>query len=139
MNKKFRYDYTHKFIFINIFLIPIFLAIFFALYSKEYALYVIWGIGLGDYLFKTFVFTFNQGITVKKSYIKVVDNLSIFKIKWDTLDYVEFKELKKKKKDNLYGFFHEFFTQEHICLVVIMFIIMVKYLLLFFVKKMEAI
>lgn len=109
MNKKFRYDYTHKFIFINIFVIPIFLAIFFALYSKDYALHVVWGIGVGDYLFKTFVFTFNQGITVKKSYIKVVDNLSVFKIKWDTLDHAEFKELKKKKKDNLYGFFHEFF------------------------------
>ena len=52
---------------------------------------------------------FNQGITVGKKNILVIDYFWFTKINIKDLKYVEIREIKKEKKGNLYGFFHEFY------------------------------
>lgn len=109
LKKLFRYDYNYKLLIVCNFVSIIFLILFIASYNKGPIIFCFFGFALLISLFNSFVFINNQGIKIKNDNIKVVDYLWFTKIKLNDLKYAEIQELKKEKRSNLYGFFHEFY------------------------------
>ncbi len=107
--KRFRYDYNYRMLIVNILTSLLFLVIFVASYNKGIIVFCFIGFTFLYCLFNTIVFIFNQGITITKKNIIIVDFFWFTKINVNDLKWAQIKELKKEKKGNLYGFFHEFY------------------------------
>ena len=106
---KFRYDYNCKMLIFNIFVSLLFLIILVSSYDKGLVLFCIFGIVLLICVFNTIVLIYNQGITVRKKSILIIDYFWFSKINMVDLKRVEIIEIKKEKKNNLYGFLNEFY------------------------------
>ncbi len=105
---KFKYDYNSKLFFINLFLSLIFLILSIVAFEKiiGFILLLIMAILL---LFNSF-FIRAQGIKINnKNNIVIVDQLLIRKLCIENIKYVALKQIPKKQKSKLYGFFNEFF------------------------------
>lgn len=107
--KRFRYDYKYKMLTVNILTSLLFLIVFIASFSKGIIIFCFFGLVFLICLLNTIVFIYNQGITITKKNIIIVDYFWFTKIYVSDLKWVEMKEIKKEKKGNLYGFFHEFY------------------------------
>lgn len=109
MKTKFKYDYNWK-MFILCFLYSLlFLSIFIWSINKNIVGCIVVGFCTIALLFTTFVLIFNQGITVGKKNILIIDYFWFTKIDLADLKRVEFIEIKKEKKSNWYGLFNEFY------------------------------
>jgi hypothetical protein len=109
MKKKFRYDYNYKVLFFSLLASTLFLILFAASYKKGIIAFCFCGIGFLICLLNTFILIYNQGITVGKKKILIVDYFWFTKINLSNLKRVELKEIKKDKKSNWYGFWNEFY------------------------------
>lgn len=126
--KRFRYDYSYKMLIANSLTSMLFLVIFVVSYKKGLVAFCIFGLTFLVCLFNTIVLVLNQGITIRNNKIMIVDYFWFTKIKLCDLKYVEIQELKKEKQNNLYGFLMSFTIQLHICINVIIFIIMERFI-----------
>lgn len=109
MLKKFKYDYNNKLFFINLTLSIIFLILTIVSFEKivAFILCLIISILL---LFNSFFVIRTQGIKITKSKnIVIIDQLLIRKLCISDIRYVSLKQLPKKTKSKVYGFFNEFF------------------------------
>ena len=109
MKRKFRYDYNCKMTIINSLVSLLFFVIFVASFSKGVVAFCVSGLVFLICVFNTIALIFNQGITIGKKNIIIVDYFWFTKINLEDLKRAELKEIKKEKKSNLYGFFHEFY------------------------------
>lgn len=109
MKTKFRYDYNCKMLIFNILVSLLFFVLFVASYYKGLIAFFIFGLVFLICLLNTIVLIYNQGITVRKKNILIIDYFWITKIDLADLNWVELKEIKKDKKNNLYGLFNEFY------------------------------
>ena len=109
MKKRFKYDYNNKMFIVCFLSSLLFLSIFIWSFNKNIVGCIAAGLCTIILLFNTFVMIFNQGITVGKKNILVIDYFWFTKINIKDLKHVEIREIKKEKKGNLYGFFHEFY------------------------------
>jgi len=112
MKKIFRYDYNFKLFIITNIISFIFLLIAVVSYNKYIIAFWLLGIMFFISIINTFVFIYNQGIRVKNEKVIIVDFLWVTRFKLNELKYAEIKEIKKDKKDNLYGFMHEFYDPD---------------------------
>lgn len=105
----FRYDYRYKLLAVSIAVSLLFGAFtFLAIYFEKAA----WWIFAVVFLFcvgNTFLYINNQGIRIKNNHIIIVDDLYFRKFALIAVRNVELQELKKEKRTNLFGFFHEFY------------------------------
>lgn len=109
MIKKFKYDYNNKLFFINLSLSLVFLLLSIIAFEKiiGFILFLIITILL---LFNSFFIIRAQGIKItNKKTIIIVDQLLVRKLCIDNVRYVSLKQIPKKTKSKLYGFFNEFF------------------------------
>ncbi len=109
MLKKFKYDYNNRLFLINFFLSLIFFILAIVAFDIliGFILFLIMAIIL---LVNTFVLIRNQGIKIKdKKKIVIVDQLLVRRLYIDDINFVSLKQLPKKTKSKIYGFFHEFF------------------------------
>lgn len=114
MKKFFRYDYNYKLFVIENIVSLLLLAIFIATFHYNWDDRGAWIIGVGCLIniIVTFALIKNQGIQIKNNNVIIVDYFSSLfgrRFKLTQVKYVELKELKKEKRSNLYGFFHEFY------------------------------
>lgn len=109
MKKKFKYDYNWKMFIVCFFYSLLFLSIFIWSINKNLVGCIVAGFCTIALLFTTFVLIFNQGITVGKKNILIIDYFWFTKIDLAEINRVEIKEIKKDKKSNLYGLFNEFY------------------------------
>lgn len=114
MKRFFRYDYNYKVFVIENIVSLLLLAIFIATYHYDWDKLGVWLIGVGFLIniIVTFALIKNQGIRIKNNNVTIVDYFSSLfgrRFKLTQVNYVELKELKKEKRSNLYGFFHEFY------------------------------
>ncbi len=109
MHKKFKYDYNNKMFIVCFLYSLLFLSIFIWSFNKNIVGCIVAGGCTIALLFTTFVLIFNQGITVGKKNILIIDYFWFTKINLADLKRVELKEIKKDKKSNWYGFFNEFY------------------------------
>ena len=109
MIKKFKYDYNNKLFFISLSLSLVFLFLSIIAFEKKigFILFLIITILL---LFNSFFIIRAQGIKItSKKTIIIVDQLLVRKLCVDNVRYVSLKQIPKKTKSKLYGFFNEFF------------------------------
>ena len=109
MLNKFKYDYNNKLFFINLSLSLVFLILSIIAFEKliGFILFLIMAILL---LFNSFFIIRAQGIKIKnKKNIIIVDQLLVRKLCVDNVSYVSLKQIPKKTKSKIYGFFNEFF------------------------------
>ena len=109
MKKRFKYDYNNKMFIVCFLCSLLFLSIFIWSFNKNIVGCILTGFCTIALLFNTFVMIFNQGITVGKKNILIIDYFWFTKINIKNLKWAEIKEIKKEKKGNLYGFIHEFY------------------------------
>ena len=109
MKIKFRYDYNCKMLIFNILVTLLFFVLFVASYYKNLIVFFICGLVFLICLLNTIVLIYNQGITVLKKSILIIDYFWFTKINLADLKRVELKEIKKGKKSNWYGLFNEFY------------------------------
>ena len=109
MKIKFRYDYNCKMLIVNILVSLLFLVLCVASYDNSLIAFCIFGLVFLICLLNTIVLIYNQGITVGKKNILIIDYFWFTKIDLADLNRVELKEIKKDKKSNLYGLFNEFY------------------------------
>lgn len=109
MKTKFRYDYNCKMLIFNILVSLLFFVLFVASYYKNLIAFFIFGLIFLICLLNTIVLIYNQGITVLKKSILIIDYFWFTKINLADLKRVEFIEIKKEKKSNWYGLFNEFY------------------------------
>lgn len=107
MKNKFKYDYNNKLFLINLVISLIFFILSVLTFKKliGFILSLIIAIVL---LFNSF-FMRMQGVKIKKNSITIVDQLLIRKLCIKDINYVSLKQIPKKTKSKLYGFFNEFF------------------------------
>ena len=108
MRMKFRYDYNCKMLFINVLVSLLFLLLFVASYEKGPIAFCILGVAFLICFLNTVIFVYNQGITVGKKHILIVDYFWFTKINLADLKKIELKEIEKEKNSNIYGFLNEF-------------------------------
>ena len=109
MHKRFKYDYNNKMFIVCFLCSLLFLSIFIWSFNKNIVGCILTGFCTIALLFNTFVMIFNQGITVGKKNILIIDYFWFTKINLADLKRVELKEIKKGKKSNWYGLFNEFY------------------------------
>lgn len=109
MKTKFRYDYNCKMLIFNILVSLLFFVLFVASYYKNLIAFFIFGLVFLICLLNTIVLIYNQGITIRKKSILIIDYFWFTKIDLANLKRVELKEIKKDKKSNWYGLFNEFY------------------------------
>ncbi len=109
MKIKFRYDYNYKMLFFSILSSLLFLVIFVASYDKSLIAFCFFGIIFLICLLNTIILIYNQGISVGKKNVLIIDYYWFTKISLADLNRVELKEIKKDKKSNLYGLINEFY------------------------------
>jgi hypothetical protein len=109
MKTKFRYDYNCKMLIINILVSLLFLLITVASYGKGLIVFCIFGLVFIICLLNTIVLILNQGITVGKKSVLIIDYFWFTRIDLVDLKRVELKEIKKDKKSNWYGLLNEFY------------------------------
>lgn len=109
MKAKFKYDYNWKMFIVCFFYLLLFLSIFIWSINKNIVGCIIAGVCTIALLFTTFVLIFNQGITVGKKNILIIDYFWFTKINLADLKRVELKEINKSKKNNWYGLLNEFY------------------------------
>lgn len=112
MKNKFKYDYNNKLFLINLVISLIFFILSVLTFKKliGFILSLIIAIIL---LFNSF-FMRMQGVKIKKNSITIVDQLLIRKLCIKDINYVSLKQIPKKTKSKLYGFFNEFFLSKHL-------------------------
>lgn len=109
MKTKFRYDYKNRILIFNLLVSNLFLIISVASYEKSLIAFCVFGIVFLICLLNTFILIYNQGITVRKKNILIIDYFWVTKVNLSNLKRVELKEIKKDKKSNWYGFWNEFY------------------------------
>lgn len=111
MKRFFRYDYDYKVFVIENIVSLLLLAIFIATYHYDWDKLGVWLIGVGFLIniIVTFALIKNQGIRIKRNKVIIIDNFGRTKFQLSDIRFVEFREIKKEKRSNLYGFFHEFY------------------------------
>lgn len=109
MNYKFKYDYNNKLFLINLLLSICFLIISIFSY-KETIAFVILLIMAVLLLFNSFVVIRKQGIIIdhKNKRIVIVDQLLVRKLLIKDIRYASLKQLPKRTKNKIYGFFIEY-------------------------------
>ena len=106
---RFKYDYNNKMFIVCFFYSLLFLSLFIWSINKNIVGCIVEGICTIALLFTTFVLIFNQGITVGKKKILIIDYFWFTKINLSDIKRVELKEIKKDKKSNWYGVLNEFY------------------------------
>jgi hypothetical protein len=109
MKTKFKYDYNWKMFIVCLSYSLLFLSIFIWSINKNIVGCIVVGGCTIALLFTTFIFILNQGITVGKKNILIIDYFWFTKINLSNLKRVELKEIKKDKKSNWYGLLNEFY------------------------------
>ena len=109
MKIKFRYDYNCKMLIICFLVSLLFFIIFVASYEKSLIAFCLSGILFLISLFNSIILIYNQGITVGKKNIFIIDYFWFTKINLEDVTKVKLKEIEKEKKSNWYGFIHEFY------------------------------
>lgn len=109
MKLKFRYDYNYKMLIFNILVSLLFFVLFVTSYYKNLIVFFIFGLVFLICLLNTIMLIYNQGITVRKKNILIIDYFWFTKIDLVDLKRVELKEIKKSKKNNWYGLLNEFY------------------------------
>jgi hypothetical protein len=109
MKTKFKYDYNWKMFIVCLSYSLLFLSIFIWSINKNIVGCIVVGGCTIALLFTTCIFILNQGITVGKKNILIIDYFWFTKINLSNLKRVELKEIKKDKKSNWYGLLNEFY------------------------------
>ncbi len=108
MINKFKYDYNNKLFLINLLLFLIFLIL--SIIAIEKIIGFIIFLIMAILAFCNSLFIRTQGIKItNKNYIVIVDQLLIRKLCVEDIKYVSLKQIPKKTRSKLYGFFNEFF------------------------------
>ena len=98
MKKRFKYDYNNKMFIVCFLSSLLFLSIFIWSFNKNIVGCIVAGLCTIVLLFNTFIMINNQGITVGKKNILIIDYLWFTKISIRDLKWAEIKEIKKAKK-----------------------------------------
>ena len=108
MKNIFRYDYNNKLFFINLLLSTIFFSLSIVFYKTTLAF--ILTLIMSILAFFNSFFIRLHGINLNnKNEIIIIDELLVRKLAIKDIKYVALKQVSKKTKNNIYGFFHEFF------------------------------
>lgn len=112
MKRFFRYDYNRRmFVVMNLISIG-FLALSFLALRHESSVWWLTGVAALLGFGAADIYVYHQGIRIKNNKVIIMDYLPGWfgrKFELSMVKYVELEELKKEKRSNLYGFFHEFY------------------------------
>ncbi len=110
MKAFFKYDYNYRmFIICNLVSVLFTAFVILSCYDKNIIGLCLSGVTLLYNLLNTMILIKNQGIRVRKNKVTIVDALFFRSFPLSEVKYVEMKEIKKERRSNLYGFFHEFY------------------------------
>ena len=110
MKKFFKYDYNNRMLIITNLVSAIFLFFSCVAYSRNFFV-VCWLLGAAFFLslLNSWIIIKNQGIHIKEDMIVIVEDFHFTKLRFDEIKHIKIIKLKKQKRSNLYGFFHEFY------------------------------